>query len=256
MNSGSSKKILIIEDDLSLLNNINEILTEEGFSVRTESDGKNGIKTASTWLPDLIICDISIPIKNGYEVLQAILNSEKTKTTPFIFLTAKVEKDDLRKGMQLGADDYIFKPFDLDDLLISINMRLEKKNLRISEASKEVEDQNKVYDIDDKLLFKNGAKMQFYVIRDLKYLRAESPYVNLKFANGKHSLERKSMDEWEARLPGKYFIRIHRSTIINTEFITKIEKLSNTSYLIKLKGEEESFVISKRYSTKLKSHFS
>ncbi|MBU0475865.1 MAG: response regulator [Bacteroidetes bacterium] len=254
--STNARKILVIEDDLDLLNNINEILGEEGFSVKTESDGMNGIKTAYTWLPDLIICDISIPIKNGYDVLQAILNSEKTKTIPFIFLTSKVEKEDIRKGMRLGADDYLFKPFDLDDLLLSINMRLEKKNVRITNTSQEVEDQNKIYEIDDKLLLKNGPKMQFHSIRDLKYLRAESPYVNLKFANGYHSLERKSMDEWEAKLPCKYFIRIHRSTIINIEFITKIEKLNNTSYLIKLKDEKESFVISKRYSAKLKSHFS
>jgi len=253
--SNSSIKILLIEDDLVLLNNINDILEEEGFSVKTESDGKNGIKTAKNWLPNLIICDISIPEKNGYEVLKAILKYDKTKKIPFIFLTAKVEKEDIRKGMQLGADDYIFKPFDLDDLLNSINMRLEKSNMPMDEND-ETKDKNKIYEIDDKILLQSGSKMQFYYLRDLKFLRAETPYAFLKFADGRHSLERKSLDAWEKRLPTKHFVRIHRSTIINIEFITKMEKLSNTSYLIKIKEESEPFVVSKRYSSKLKTRFS
>ncbi len=256
MSCSVKKKILIIEDDLILLNNVKEILEEENFIVRTESDGKSGINAAYEWLPDLIICDISIPIKNGYEVLRAVLNSEKTKLTPFIFLTAKVEKEDVRKGMQLGADDYIFKPFDLDDFLISIKIRLEKSSLREQEELNEIEEGKKVHDFDDKLLVKIGNKMQLCALRDLKYVRAESPYVYLKFDGGKHSLERQSLEEWELKLPSKYFIRIHRSTIINTEFIIKIEKLSNTSYLIILKDETEPFVISKRYSSKIKSRFS
>ena len=256
MGKSGGIKILLVEDDLFLLSNIKEILEEEGFLIKTEADGKNGIITAHNWLPDLIICDISIPDKNGYEVLNAVQNNDKTKKIPFIFLTAKVEKEDVRRGMQLGADDYIFKPFDLDDLLKSINLRLEKSNLRDLEQSKDEENVNKIFGIDDKILVKTGNKMQFYNLKELKYLRAESPYVHLKFLNGKHSLERKSLDEWEAKLPPKYFIRIHRSTIINTEFITKMEKLSNTSYLISLKDEDETFIISKRCSSKMKLRFS
>jgi len=194
--SNSSKKILLIEDDLTLLNNINDILEEEGFSVKTESDGKKGIKTAKNWLPNLIICDISIPEKNGYEVLKAILKYDKTKKIPFIFLTAKVEKEDIRKGMQLGADDYIFKPFDLDDLLNSINLRLEKSNNLLNEKTI-AKDNDKIYEIDDKILLQSGSKMQFCYLRNLKFKKAESPYAYLKFADGKHSLERKSLDAWE-----------------------------------------------------------
>jgi DNA-binding LytR/AlgR family response regulator len=256
MGKSGGIKILLIEDDLLLLSNIKEILEEEGFLIKTESDGENGIKTAHNWLPNLIICDISIPNKNGYEVLDAIQSYDKTKKTPFIFLTAKVEKEDVRRGMQLGADDYIFKPFDLDDLIKSINLRLEKSNLRELKQSKDEENLNKIFEIDDKILVKTGNKMQFYSLKDLKYLRAESPYVHLKFVNGKHSLERKTLEEWEAKLPLKYFMRIHRSTIINTEFITKMERLSNTSYLIRLKDEDETFVISKRFSSKMKLRFS
>lgn len=254
--SDSNEKILIIDNDLGFLKKLNKILEKEGFIVKTKSDGKSGIETAFDWLPNLIISDISIPLKNGYEVLQAISTSSKTKGTPFIFLTEKTKKEDIRKGMQLGADDYLFKPLDIEDLLTSIKIRLEKSNIGIVAAPKEIESTNKLYELDDKIFLKKGNKIQISILRDLKYLRVESPYVKLIFNNGKHNFERKSMVECERILPSKYFMRIHRSTIINKEFITKIEKLKNTSYKIWLKDELEFFVASKRYSPKIKSHFS
>lgn len=255
MKSSKKNKILFIEDDPVLLGNVREILEEEGFEVKTEIDGARGIKTVFDWLPDLIICDISIPLKNGYEVLQEILKSDITKNIPFIFLTAKVERDDIRKGMQLGADDYIFKPFEIEDLLNSVKLRLKKSSRNVEVKTEIVEAANKEYEMDDKILVKTGNKMQLCPIRELKFLRAENPYVHMKFINGKSSLQRQTLDDWEVRLPNKYFIRIHRATIINTEYITKIERLSKTSYIIRIKDEEEPFVISKRYSSKIKERF-
>lgn len=254
MTKNEKTKILFIEDDYVLQKNVKEILEEEGYVVKTELDGERGIKTAIEWMPDLIICDISIPVKNGYEVLQEISLNEKLKQIPFIFLTAKVEKDDIRRGMQLGADDYIFKPFDINDLLNSISLRL-KKNTLAPEALKNFGNP-KVYAMDDKIMVKSGTKMQLFSIKEIKYIRADNPYVFLKFADGKNSLQRHTLDEWETKLPSKYFLRIHRSTIINTELIVKIEKLSKTSYIIKLKDEEEPFVISKRFAPKIREHFS
>jgi len=245
-----TKRILIIEDDQILLKNIKEILEEEGYIVRTESDGQNGLKTAFDWIPDLIICDISIPYKNGYEVLGELVNSDKVKAVPFIFLTAKVEKEDIRKGMQLGADDYIFKPFDLNDLLNSIKMRIEKVKHRLT-----VSNENKTYQMADKLMIKIGSNMHFCEVKDLKYLKARNPYVLLKFDNGKNSMQRQTLDQWELQLPTRHFLRIHRSTIINVEFINKIQK-SGASYIIHLKGEEEPFMVSKRYGSKIKENLS
>lgn len=249
----NSKKILVIEDDTNLLNNIKEILIEEGFEVKTEIEGENGIKSAVEWMPDLIICDIALPKRNGYEVLQAISGSEKTKRIPFIFLTAKVEKDDMRKGMQLGADDYIFKPFDINDLLTSCKLRLEKvKRLHINGI--ENPPKNK-YEMNDQISVRIGSRLILYHIKDLKYLSAESPYVLLMFSDGKNSLKRQTLDEWERKLPDKFFIRIRRSTIINTEYITKIKKLDNSSFSIQLKDNDEPFIVSKRYCSKFKKQF-
>ena len=250
----NQNKIMVIEDDITLLNNVKEILEEENFVVNTATDGKEGIKTVLDWRPDLIICDIALPSKSGYEVAQEILKNEKTKRIPFIFLTAKVEKDDIRKGMMLGADDYIFKPFDISDLLNSVRLRLDKLNLK-SELIPD-ENEKKKYEMDDKLLMKSGNKMHLFKIKDLKYLKAENPYVLMKFADGKNSLQRQTLDHLESKLPAKHFVRIHRSTIINTEFIIKIEKLSISSYLIRLKDEGEPFVVSKRFSSKIRERFS
>ncbi|MCZ7603024.1 MAG: response regulator [Melioribacteraceae bacterium] len=249
------KRILVIEDDPILIRNLKDILEEEGYEVHIAVDGEDGINLAKEAQPNLIICDISIPNKDGYEVLKEISQSDKTKNIPFIFLTAKVEREDLRKGMQLGADDYIFKPFDIWDLLNSIKVRLNKFSSlsKIEDQSKSNE--NKKYDINDKILVSIGGKSQFCFIRDLKYIKAETPYVKMNFENGKSVLHRSSVNEWEQKLPELYFTRIHRSTIINNEFISKIEKISGTSYIIKLKDEPEPLVVSKRYSSKIRERY-
>lgn len=250
------KKILLIEDDKNLLLNVKNFLEEEGFQLKTAMNGKNGLDTAKEWKPDLIICDINIPLKNGYQVLAELSKEKPTKTIPFIFLTARIEKEDLRKGMQLGADDYIFKPFDLDDLLNSVKIRLEKTSFRKNKEKPEKETgKNKVYELDDKILISTGSKMQFCAIKDLKFIKTENPYIRLKFCDDKISLIRETLEDWEVKLPAKTFIRIHRAAIINTEFITKIEKLASTSYLIRLKDETEPFVISKRYGSKIRDRF-
>ncbi len=121
------KKILIIEDDLDLLENTADYLREEGFKVITAEDGTKGVQQALLDFPDLILCDISMPGLDGYEVFKTLQDISTTSTIPFVFLTAKTEKEDIRMGMQLGADDYITKPFDYDELLTAINTRIDKQ---------------------------------------------------------------------------------------------------------------------------------
>lgn len=120
------KKILIIEDNTELRENTAEILELAGFDVVTAQHGKEGVRLASTENPDIIVCDIMMPELDGYGVKQMLSQNEHLKHIPFIFLTAKADKSDFRKGMGLGADDYLTKPFDESDLLNSIKIRLEK----------------------------------------------------------------------------------------------------------------------------------
>jgi len=121
------KKILIIEDDDTIADVIYKILTKEGFEVIKAEDGLIGVQSAITHIPDLIICDIMMPNLDGYGVLNQIRKTPATETIPLIFLTAKAAKIDLRKGMELGADDYLTKPFTRDDLLRAVNARIQKK---------------------------------------------------------------------------------------------------------------------------------
>ncbi|HIP36291.1 MAG TPA: response regulator [Crocinitomix sp.] len=119
-------KIAVIEDNAEMRENIKEILVLADYDVVTAEDGKKGVELIKAELPDLILCDIMMPELDGYGVLYMVSKNLKTASIPFIFLTAKSEKEDFRKGMNMGADDYITKPFDDTELLDSIERRLNR----------------------------------------------------------------------------------------------------------------------------------
>ena len=119
-------KILIIDDEDTIRNNIKEFLIFKGFNVISAKDGVEGIQKAIKFQPNLIVCDVMMPNIDGHEVYTTLQDISSTAGIPFIFLTAKVQTADIRNGMQLGADDYITKPFSFKDLLLSINIRLKK----------------------------------------------------------------------------------------------------------------------------------
>ena len=120
-------RILVIEDADPLRNDIVEMLTFEGFDVDSAENGIMGLERAREFRPDLIICDIMMPELDGYGVLNELRKDTEMVTTPFIFLTAKTDRTDVRQGMGLGADDYLTKPFVAAELLESIEARLEKR---------------------------------------------------------------------------------------------------------------------------------
>ena len=120
------KKILVIEDNEEVRENTSEILELSNYKVFTAENGKKGVEIALKEKPDLIVCDIMMPVLDGYGVLHLLSKNEETSGIPFIFLTAKSEKSDFRKAMELGADDYLTKPFDGTELLNSVKVRLEK----------------------------------------------------------------------------------------------------------------------------------
>ncbi|MBL7664523.1 MAG: response regulator [Bacteriovoracaceae bacterium] len=140
------KKILLIEDDTVMRENTAEILELAGFSVKTAVNGKNGCALAKEVKPDLIVCDIMMPELDGYGVLHVLSRDPKTASIPFIFLTAKAEKSEVRKGMELGADDYLTKPFEDTDLLNAIEMRLKKVDALKQEFSRDAKGVNRFLD--------------------------------------------------------------------------------------------------------------
>jgi len=122
-----SKKVLIIEDNDDIRENVIEILELAGYTVSGASNGKTGVELAFKDIPDIILCDIMMPEMDGYGVLYMLSKNPETIAVPFIFLTAKAEHFDRRKGMEMGADDYLTKPFDDMELLNAIESRLKKK---------------------------------------------------------------------------------------------------------------------------------
>jgi len=120
--------ILLIEDNKEVRENTAEILELAGYKVATAADGKKGVEQVTKNKPDLIICDIMMPVLDGFGVLHLLSKNPETANVPFIFLTAKAERSDLRKGMEMGADDYITKPFDKIELLNAVESRLKKIN--------------------------------------------------------------------------------------------------------------------------------
>lgn len=120
------KHILVIEDNVEVQENIEEILELFGYQVTTASDGNEGVEKAIASPPDLILCDVMMPKLDGFGVLNILSRKPATADIPFIFLTAKSEKEDFRRGMNLGADDYITKPFYKDELLQVLETRLKK----------------------------------------------------------------------------------------------------------------------------------
>lgn len=126
--------ILIVEDNTDIRENASRLLESAGYKTFTADNGKNGLESARKYMPDLILCDIMMPILDGYGVLRALENIPEMTSVPFIFMTAKTEKADFRKGMDLGADDYLPKPFTGDDLLRVVGTRLKKSRLTKSAA--------------------------------------------------------------------------------------------------------------------------
>jgi two-component system, OmpR family, alkaline phosphatase synthesis response regulator PhoP len=124
---GTMSQILIIEDDPLILDSITEALDLEELDYRTATDGLSGLNVALQNLPSVVVCDVMLPELNGYDVLAGLRSNPSTAQTPFIFLTGRDTRDDLRRGMDLGADDYLTKPFTLRELKTSIRTQLAKQ---------------------------------------------------------------------------------------------------------------------------------
>ena len=121
------KKILVIEDEQIIRENILKLLKAEGFDVTGAENGAQGLNAAVSNLPDVIICDVMMPELDGYGVLRALRSDPVTATLPFVFLTGKAERSEMRQGMELGADDYLTKPFTKAELVGAISSRLKKQ---------------------------------------------------------------------------------------------------------------------------------
>ncbi len=136
------KTILLIEDDVTLSSNTAEILELAKYHVITAPNGKEGVRMAKEFRPDVIICDIMMPELDGYGVLHILSKDTDTMGIPFIFLTSKADRSDFRKGMALGADDYLTKPFEETEILNAIEGRLKRNEILAQKYSTDIEGLN------------------------------------------------------------------------------------------------------------------
>ncbi|MDH3382416.1 MAG: response regulator [Flavobacteriaceae bacterium] len=170
------KKILLIEDDIVLRENTAELLELSGYKVETASNGRAGVEVAKKYLPSLIVCDIMMPELDGYGVLESLSKNDITKYIPFIFLSAKTERQDIRKGMDLGADDYITKPFNEEELISAIESRIakaailyeERQNMGVFHEENVFNDEMKTLN-DLKNFFDDNGKVFLYSKGDIIY---------------------------------------------------------------------------------------
>jgi DNA-binding LytR/AlgR family response regulator len=248
------KKILLVEDEEDILANINYILTANGYKVFTALDGLSGYEIAKNEIPDLIISDIMMPGYDGYELKSKIDGNKKTKSIPFIFLTAKTDMQDLRLGMNLGADDYLIKPIKMEELLRAIDARL-KRISQLDNTKKRIAGPGKIQQT-NRILVTQNKKQIILKFDEIKYISAEGLYTQIHTNENKKHLLRKLLKDWENVLPKENFFRIHRSMIINLEYVEKVEKWFSRTYKVYLRGVEKPFDISQRSSVKLKEKLS
>jgi len=197
------KKILLIEDNKDMRENTTEILQLANYQVTAAKNGKEGVELAQKEKPDLIICDIMMPVLDGYGVLHMLSKNTETASIPFIFLTAKAERTDLRKGMEMGADDYVTKPFDDIELLNAIESRLRKTDLMKKEFSRNLEGLNEFISsakgMDDlKKLSEN---------REIKsYRKKETIYEEGSYPRGIYFVNKGKVKTFKTHELGKEFI--------------------------------------------------
>jgi len=203
------KKILLIEDDEVLRSNIKELLEFSGYQVLIAPNGFLGIEAVKQYVPDLILCDILMPKLNGYQVLEEIKKYHATRAIPFIFISSKTEIKDVRKGMNIGADDYLTKPFSEEDLLAAIECRLSKReNLKFEMTVPNIEIPDTTAEIStlEDLLTYFKEKGEVF-----KLDKSKAVYKEQKHANYVYLVE-------------KGLVKIHRMDQFGKELITGLFK--------------------------------
>ena len=230
----NTKKILLIEDNEDVRENTAEILELAGFKVLTAPDGKEGVEMAKQEFPDLIICDIMMPGLDGYGVLHLLGKDPGLATIPFIFLTAKAERSDMRKGMEMGADDYITKPFTDSELINAIQTRLEKAKRTQVNLIKGIEGWYQILtDLGKKDEMHNALEQHDIV----EYKKKQIVYSEGQHPNKLYYIESGKVKIYKTSETGKEFIT---SLLSAGDFFGHIALLENKTYFEFAETLEES----------------
>jgi two-component system LytT family response regulator len=228
------KKILIVEDETGIREALKEILEFSGYNVITATNGKEGFKEIIDSNPDLVLCDVNMPELNGYELLGVLGQRFSSELLPpFIFITANVDKEDIRQGMNLGADDYLTKPFDHNQLLRIVKMRLEKREKLVQSptvtvtASQAATEQDQgiknLFEL-NKLAIPTLEGLELIDFKQIIRCEADRAYCKFFLVDKTRLVVSKPLKEFEEILISKNFLRIHKSHIVNLIHIEKYVK--------------------------------
>jgi len=230
---------LVIDDERLARKDLISLLSAyDNISVIGEAeDVPSAVSAIERLNPDVIFLDIQMPGDSGFDLLEkADIKSQ------IIFVTAYDEY--AIRAFEVNALDYLLKPVNPE--------RLEKALEKLDSGKQYSLTKTRVLDYEDRLFLMLGRHFKFLKVKTILVISAAGDYSEVLTSDGTKGLTLKSMKEWESRLPQTHFIRIHRSTIINMEFIDRVEEWFNYSFRIYLKGFEEPYVISRRYAAKLK----
>jgi two-component system LytT family response regulator len=232
-------KALIIDDERLARKDLISLLSiHDNITVVGEADDvPSAVKAIEKLNPDVIFLDIQMPGDSGFDLL------EKTDVDAHIIFVTAYDEYAIR-AFEVNALDYLLKPVNPDRLAKA----LEKLEFQEQDLPARIRKLN----YDDRLFLMVGRHYKFLKVNAILGVNAAGDYSEVLTSDGNKGLTHKSMKEWEARLPEQHFIRIHRSTIINMEFVARVEEWFNYSFRVYIKGIEEPYVISRRYAARLK----
>lgn len=253
------EKILIINYDPVSTLKLENLLEQNGYKTYIAEDSRNGLEIAKRYIPDLIICDTILNGINGFDVKSELSALAETSIIPFFFITSQPSLIEMHKAMLACAEGYFSKEFDDTEFLFAINSRLKKTNFMKEKYSSatptSIEDDEESKKNNDHVLVKIGKKLRLIKFDNIVCVLALKEYSKIICEDNHKYIIRKSMKKWAELLSENSFLRIHRATIININFIERAEKIHFRSYNVFLKNMDEPFVLSQRYAKKLKNIF-
>jgi len=230
---------LVVDDERLARKDLISLLRAHGnITVVGEADDvPSAVKAIEKLCPDVIFLDIQMPGDSGFDLL------DRTEVEARIIFVTAYDEYAIR-AFEVNALDYLLKPVDPE--------RLAKALEKLELQEQETVARTRRLDYSDRLFLMLGRNFKFLKVNSLVQVTAAGDYSEVLTSDGNKGLTLKSMKEWETRLPPQHFVRIHRSTIINMDFVDRVEEWFNYSFRVYLKGIEEPCVISRRYATRLK----
>jgi hypothetical protein len=291
--NANNKRILIIDDDPQISLIVAEFLNRSGYSVRHGTNGEQGLQICESFKPHLVLCDLEMPIMDGWTMISRLRENDRYADMPVIFLSACRERSKIRQSMNLGGDDFLSKPMDLSEIVQAIEARLHRQHKDHQRTARKMRAVVEIFSgiIDDvggpegahlpwqaevessirsrELAFNNNPsisgtslaaqtnqhivakinnRQHLVKLTEIKALTADGEYSQAHWGNNQKMLFRKSLKQWIKELPPAIFVRIHRQSIINLNFLGFIEKNCEGTSRVHLKDFAIPLPISQRCS--------